>query len=1459
MCNVLKISNLCFFYLNFIKNKKKELYFKIKCIFANHLFSFLFNRLYKNRRVNRVSIKNFVEKIDMIYYKSFFQRFCILFLTFSLFPFYVVSQTYLTPSTGNTSITTCSGVLQDPGGSGNYSNNSNGYIVIHSPLTSCQVHLEGSYQTENNFDYIKVYDGEGISGTPVLDLSGNGFLDITSTSGTLTVRFTSDGSVTRPGYEFEISCIGGCACGGSPFDLIVNATSDGIVVSWPEAIDTSVTSYFIEYGLTGFVPGSGTIIPVNDTSYTLLGLNANVVYDIYVYLDCGNDGQITDETPASISFCVPEVNSCIDFSDLNNSNITCTYGFFSNPYMSVGVIDHGETDRDSRHTIHRIQALDPRTDFGLQVIPPCELYSVRLGNWDTGAEAESISYDFFVDTNVADLLLLKYAAVLEDPAHTPSEQPRFTFEILNASGQLVDSVCGSADFIANPALGWNISDDGDVLWKDWTNVGVDVAPYHGQTIRVRMTTYDCDQTGHYGYAYFTLNCKKKTIVTETCGEILSNTYTAPAGFEYRWYYQDEPDSTLSNLQSITVTFTEEERMLCCWCSFVGNSYCGFELKTSLTSRYPLASFTPERDSCSLIYNFHNQSTVSPDGLTPSESGEPCEKAYWDFGDGTTSTDYNPVHEFSEPGTYNVRLISTISYDNCQDTAYQTVHIVDHSPAISGESSTCLGEPITLTASGGESYVWLNGTQVLGQDTSITITSHTSTTYTLQSTAADGCVIEVEHELIVHDTNLIHIYDTICQGEHYSRYGFSIPEQETAGAVNQIHQLQNRFGCDSVVTLHLTVNPLNTRWDTLYLMDSWLPYEFPAADTLFDENTSAQSSFVWYAPAVEGCDTVVMQTVIVFSDMTAETHGTINTDCEGRNCFYDGPSIMINEVMLAPVEYDGSIVGETSGMTRAGEWIELYNPHKCDPVDISCYFLGNNAPDTEDYGGGFALPQGTVVPPQGFCVVRGVRAPAVPSSRLVENGGNVVEVVVDERYCYGQGSRLWFPNAGGWFAFYDANGVPQDAITWCNTNNSCLTCAPCLPETECGFSGALASYNEIPSERKSYITSLNPQNYEGLSIRRVPDGGSWNNTPAPPTYGDCNDDCVEPAESTCNAIAVVTVNGGVPPFSYQWDDSFNQTNDTAFALCEGVYTVTVTDAIGNTATSSVTIVDFVPDVTHDDFVFCLSDSIAVLQQGIPAGGVYQGVNMSNDTLVFDPDVSQYQLTYTYTDSNGCVASTDFQVTVNDNFAERELEICSDDLPLNWHGVSLNQPGDYTVTVPNNLGCDSVITLHLSVVDSYLQIHSLTEDFCENQQADLMVETSMLDYEWSTGETSQIITVLEPGTYSVTATQGACSVTATIFIKKCEYELFLPNTITPTGGDGLNDYFFIPEITRNEMDKFEISIYNRWGQLVYRSTDKNFKWNGEYHGKIQTQSIFHYVIYYTNNDGRPYFYKGTLTVM
>lgn len=176
-----------------------------------------------------------------------------------------------------------------------------------------------------------------------------------------------------------------------------------------------------------------------------------------------------------------------------------------------------------------------------------------------------------------------------------------------------------------------------------------------------------------------------------------------------------------------------------------------------------------------------------------------------------------------------------------------------------------------------------------------------------------------------------------------------------------------------------------------------------------------------------------------------------------------------------------------------------------------------------------------------------------------------------------------------------------------------------------------------------------------------------------------------------------------------------------------------------------------------------------------------------------------------------------------------------------------------------GCDSVVTLHLTVIDTALRIEMLTDDFCENNEAALTVVTGMSDYVWSTGETATTIAVTSPGLYSVTATQGGCSATAQIRVEGCHLELVLPNAITPSSGDGLNDCFFIPEGYTANISLFKVYIYNRWGELVFYSTDKNFRWYGEYRDQTQYQAVYSYVIEYTDLAGRPTRLSGSVTVL
>ena len=322
-----------------------------------------------------------------------------------------------------------------------------------------------------------------------------------------------------------------------------------------------------------------------------------------------------------------------------------------------------------RQTIMTGTSRDTNTCFAVPVTYPGEgTYSARLGNDNIGAEAEQLSYTFIVPSN--SLFIYRYAVVLEDPSHSPSEQPRFEIRVLDASGTLIDPVCGYYSVVASAIIP-GFQSCQTVRYKNWTTVGIDLSPYIGQSVTIEFSTGDCSLGGHFGYAYIDAACSSLQIINSYCSNTSSPaTLTAPEGFSYQW-------STGDTSRSIVITNPVQGSTYSV--VLISVTGCTATLSTQIIATSVAAGFGVTAN-CSKHVAFADSSTGLNSTVTAWK---------WYFGDGDSSSQQNPQHAYAAGGLYNVTLVA-FSSQGCSDTILKTIQVIPSPDASFIVNSGCTG-------------------------------------------------------------------------------------------------------------------------------------------------------------------------------------------------------------------------------------------------------------------------------------------------------------------------------------------------------------------------------------------------------------------------------------------------------------------------------------------------------------------------------------------------------------------------------------------------------------------------------------------------------------------------------------------------------------------------------------------------------------------------------------------------
>ena len=202
------------------------------------------------------------------------------------------------------------------------------------------------------------------------------------------------------------------------------------------------------------------------------------------------------------------------------------------------------------------------------------------------------------------------------------------------------------------------------------------------------------------------------------------------------------------------------------------------------------------------------------------------------------------------------------------------------------------------------------------------------------------------------------------------------------------------------------------------------------------------------------------------------------------------------------------------------------------------------------------------------------------------------------------------------------------------------------------------------------------------------------------------------------------------------------------------------------------------------------------------------------------------------------------------------------------------GQYWVVVTNQCSgaSDTINVSYLKEIQFDLGNDTV---FCKGESfyKELDVTSPYASYLWQDGSTSSTYVIEQEGVYSVIVSNACLSLSKTVKIttKDCrECKLVFPNIYTPVGGDGRR-YVFRPLADGCHFEEFTISIYNRWGMLVWSKQCKSpncpdeadtFWWNGTAQsGKQVPSGVYYWVIsaYDVSSNQNPVVKNGSVTVV
>lgn len=409
------------------------------------------------------------------------------------------------------------------------------------------------------------------------------------------------------------------------------------------------------------------------------------------------------------------------------------------------------------------------------------------------------------------------------------------------------------------------------------------------------------------------------------------------------------------------------------------------------------------------------------------------------------------------------------------------------------------------------------------------------------------------------------------------------------------------------------------------------------------------------------------------------------------------------------------------------------------------------------------------------------------------------------------------------------------------------------------------------------------------------------------------DPVTPADTGIyHVLSTVNINGCLNTFQTDYHVTLNGIINTDYFVCQGdsvlisgvyyepgIYSEVFQSVDGCDSIVQISVLVLVSQTDTNRVTICYGDSLEIspgVYTDVPglytdslqnAGGCYDFIRtyltVSGAPLVIDSTICSgesvflgthsYQATGTYSDtliaSSGCDSIVTLNLTVLPAKSSTIMHsMCPGEIAIINNSV-YTQTGTYT-QIFSTPTCDSVLTIHILIFPP-ISVHASAVNALDVQYGDevhLNAQTTggtqPFVYFWNSEGSlnnnaikNPVTTVVSSNWFSVTVMDNnGCIARDSIFIGLSETSTLYVPNSFTPGSDGFNDVF---RVKYTNIAEFHILIFDRWGEVIFESRDVNFGWNASYKGKVVQDGIYVYKISALGNDQEVYDLTGHITVL